>query len=1406
MNKLLLSLCMVGAVASGTGLGLARNAVEEAEPVCTSDPSGRGMIPRDYRPGEVIVKLRSESSATVKKVNGKSRAVGSKSLEEIFTKYGVSESAQLMPLSGNRVAMKKARAYNGQYVADNDMSKLYCLSLSAAKSNDVMAMVEDLKALPEVEYAEPNYIVHATVLPADTYTAEPLYSQQWGPTAIGLDKLWNEPITGVAHPVIAILDTGVDIEHPDLKDNIWTNWNEKNGSEGADDDNNGFADDVHGYDFVNQSSRMRDNNGHGTHCAGIAAATGTNGVGITGANPDALIMPVTVMQSDGTGDIATIIKGIDYAVANGAEIISMSFGGYSDSLAEREALAKAYQKAVLVAAAGNDGRCIYPHMCPVNDKMGSPLFPAAYNFVLGVQASRNDEGKLASFSNFDDDGPIMTLTGERDLFNYELTAPGTTVMSTFPGGQYRNLNGTSMACPLVAGAISRLLQCKEYSSKEELFGDLIHSANGNVNIYGAFGIKDEDRQPTLSMVTYRLDDEKMGDGDGRPDAGETIRIYPTFRNDWGNARNITYTVSLAETEDPEIIEFMDTDPVHVVSDLSSYATAESEAPFLIKINPNCVDGRRICLTLNATCDNISEPLKQDIVLEVENGVEIGGVIAEDMTLTADKNYIVTKTIAIPQNVTLTIEPGTTLKFRDNTGIVVANGKSLCNDVPIKEGDYVNTIRFYDYPTAGKLVALGKPGIMIILTGDQGAENCEIDLGYNSEISYCKIEKFSHSILSLSRAQYSDFEISKIREMAINKSLDLWFYGNGSMKNCLITNNLDCHIGIGRVQECENNKLYNSYYNNGAGFLSIIDSKNSNYINNKPDSWQPNNIMINSVDYCNNMFSNYHYSADYSLILYSVGAYSEEPKKITHDKPSYYGSGKPSIIRSNILDINNGFGYAELDISNALTRPVAEAHGIVWKVKVNGYDAQNEYELLPPLGVGRHEFKVYFNRPMNKAKEPMIAMGVRPPYTQTSISGGSWNEAGDIYTAYLDIQGRDNYDGVNTIYVSGAEDDEFFPIPVEDVRFHVNVQSAGSMSTGFEAVPGLGKVDLLWENPEEHVTDLLGYNLYRYTLDSEGEPTDTIRINPSLLSEEEFTDFDVVPGTTYCYYYKVMTTALTENSPSKVVAVTPLTSTKGDANGSMDVDVADIVTEVSYMLGQDPKPFIFEAADVNSDTEIDVLDVVGTVNIISATPAPSASTASSAVYSIEDGVLYVESLSEIAGVQVRLWGVTDPENVTPLQDLEGFETMGTPQDEEGYLFLAFSLSGKTLPAGRHALLRIGNAGLSELKLSDKNGRKILAVSGNVTGIGSVEAMQMGDVYPVPFVDVLNVPVIIGKEGLHNVELTISTLSGAEILKAERSLEYGEHVLQLNASTLGKGFYLLGLKVDGRLMQTRKVIKR
>ena len=528
--------------------------------------------------------------------------------------------------------------------------------------------------------------------------------------------------------VVAVFDCAVNSAHEDLTDALWVNEKELNGESGKDDDGNGIVDDIHGYDFVNKTGGMADFNGHGTHCAGIAAAVGNNGIGITGANPDALIMPITVMQSDGTGDVATIIKGIDYAAANGADVISMSLGGYNYSIAEEQALGKAYATAVIVAAAGNDHKSI-SDIIPCKDHDSGRMFPAAFQFVLGVESS-DKQGNLASFSNYDPDGPVTSeFSDEARLYNYELRAPGVSIMSTFPKGQYRTMNGTSMACPLAAGAISRLLQCKEYPSKELLFGDLINTrtnGTGNMNILAAYNIKDSDRKPNLSLVTYQLNDS-LGDNDGRPDAGDTIAFYPTLRNDWGNAKNIQVWLEVDEVEDASLIKFV-AQKVRFGKNLSSYGKDKSTNPIRFIISKNCVDGRNINLVLKATCDNMKKTLEQKIQLKVENGVELGGLISSDLTLYPDVHYIVTSTLLIPTGVTLTILPGATIKFKDYTG----------------------------FNCQGTLVANGTPGNMITFTKtDLGLGNITTFKINSNTLSYARFDNliFNHGTSAKVGAKY-----------------------------------------------------------------------------------------------------------------------------------------------------------------------------------------------------------------------------------------------------------------------------------------------------------------------------------------------------------------------------------------------------------------------------------------------------------------------------------------------------------------------------------------------------------------------------------------------------------------------------------------------------------------------------
>ena len=1325
-----------------------------------------------YREGEVIVKFKADGAVQMRKnVQGKFQTASISQVDALFAELGVEEVEALMPNVGARKAPRRMRAYNGTEVKDHDLSKLYLIRFSeqvaapmsnAGEMRTVHQVVEQLQALEEIEFAEPNYIVYTLAtndidVNADKYDKEPLYTQQWGPAAIGLPSLWSKPLISTKRPVIAIIDTGVDCEHPDLKDNLWVNEKEKNGVAGKDDDGNGIVDDIHGYDFVNQTGGMADFNGHGTHCAGIAAAVGHNGIGITGANPDALIMPITVMQSDGTGDVATIIKGIDYAAANGADVISMSLGGYGYSIAEEQALGKAYATAVIVAAAGNDFKCINQHMCPVNKhNMNAPMFPAAFQFVLGVEAAADKQGNLASFSNFDEDGPTYSeYSSETQLYNYELRAPGQSVVSTFPKGQYRTMNGTSMACPLAAGAISRLLMHKEYDSWEVLFGDLIHTrtnGTGNIDMKAAYDITDADRKPTLSLVTYYLTDS-LGDNDGRADAGETIAIYPVLRNEWGQAENIKVWMELAETENDTIVKFLE-QKADFGMPLSSYAKNKSANPIRFVIDKNVVDGRRICMVLKATCDNMESTLEQEVILTAENGIEIGGLISEDMTLYPDVHYIVTQSIAIPSGVTLTIKPGTILRFKGNVGI----------------------------KNEGKIIANGTPDSLIVLTSENLSQKLKMfEFNYDT-LSYVHV----HGLPFGQNAIYYCHFANSIIENNTTDLLALLY--SKSLYRCNVKQNYIHNITAGSAVIDVSSMItnYTNIINNIGGGNTKVFLLHHN----------GQDLLIYT-----NIFSNWYESASGKKPS-SIAVASNKIIEYQSPYPSYIGSGNESIMKNSIKDLNSGYGYNQIDINYIAKEPIREAHGIVWKVVVNGYDAQDEFELLPPLGVGKHKFEVYFNRPMDTSVAPTISMGVRAPYTQNAISeDGSWSADSTIYTAYLTITGKTASDGLNRIYVYGAEDDEHFEIPVENMRFNVQVAAAGSLATGLVAEPGLGKVSLQWNTDEEDFEDLLGYNIYRYT-DQKQTP---VCINQAVIDPQEdtFVDYDVVSGQTYYYSIKQLTTSLTSYDLSSPVAATPLTATKGDANGSTSVDVADIVTEVSYLTGGNPQPFIFEAADVNSDLIVNVLDIVGTVNIIK-NPAVSSlgfSDYQTATYYIEDGILYIETPVVLGGVQFAF--NLDAE-ISVLEALNGFETT-TWTTATTYNFMAYSMSGKTLEVGKHALLYIGDAELNNIVLSNAQGQNVPAIKKVATGLSSVEAMQMRLPSPNPFTTVVNIPYVVGQTGAHQVELVFTNVAGLVVDRYATTNTFGEYTYTWKPASLPEGVYFVTLYVDGKKMQSNKLIR-
>jgi hypothetical protein len=484
--------------------------------------------------------------------------------------------------------------------------------------------------------------------------------------------------------------------------------------------------------------------------------------------------------------------------------------------------------------------------------------------------------------------------------------------------------------------------------------------------------------------------------------------------------------------------------------------------------------------------------------------------------------------------------------------------------------------------------------------------------------------------------------------------------------------------------------------------------------------------------------------------------------------------------------------------------------------VNGKDAQDEYAQLDPLGVGRQKVEVYFNRAMDKTRQPFVSMGVRLPFTQTAIGlDGSWNAAGDIYTAFLEV-GVGTGDGINRLRVEGARDLEWFDIPIEDSRFNVLVDAAGSLSGEFSATPGLGRIDLDWESPEGEVSDLLGYNMYRYELRTVGNaqvPTDTTKINKELLSSEGFQDVEVVPGKQYFYGYKFVRTNLTESDYSKIISATALTAEKGDVNGDLTVNVLDVVRTISHIIGEQPKPFIEEAADMNSDTQINVLDVVKIISKIT-TPGGRIGSLSpvavpKATLWVEEGELVIESEEAVSGIQLE---VKNWDKNTALKLGESFRNleMIKVETDSSLVLLLFNFSGETIAAGKNSFLPFEGTSpeIKAVVLGGDLGRQILTgIRYNINKEPAPSEFDMAQNAPNPFNTSTSIKYKISSPS--SATLQVFNVKG-EILWTETADHdrAGKYSFEVNPRNWARGVYFYKIIWQGpegvKISKARKMI--
>lgn len=413
-------------------------------------------------------------------------------------------SAHATPFNGYIVKLKKG----SNFLEQKSVSRFGQVTKVAQTSFGTFARLETNKGLSdkafadfasssEIEYIEPNYIISLNKVKAGEEAPAPKdtsFKKQWGMKNDGKNgsvfssglagedinvlRAWS--ITKGSKDIkIAVIDTGVDYTHPDLKAQMDVNTAELKGKAGVDDDNNGYVDDIYGYDFANKDGDPQDGHGHGTHCAGVIGAS-HNSAGVAGVMADVKIVGIKFLSDAGSGETIDAIAAIDYAIKRGVQVMSNSWGGGDKEQSLEDAIKSAEAAGItFVAAAGNESAN--------NDSTAS--YPANYEVsnVISV-GSYTSAGAKSSFSNY-------------GLTSVHVTAPGSGILSTYKKGGYTSMSGTSMATPHIAGVVGLLLskeptltpaQIRERLIKTSVKTSKLSTASfsgGRVDVYQALSNK-----------------------------------------------------------------------------------------------------------------------------------------------------------------------------------------------------------------------------------------------------------------------------------------------------------------------------------------------------------------------------------------------------------------------------------------------------------------------------------------------------------------------------------------------------------------------------------------------------------------------------------------------------------------------------------------------------------------------------------------------------------------------------------------------------------------------------------------------------------------------------------------------------------------------------------------------------
>ena len=1011
-----------------------------------------------------------------------------------------------------------------------DGSQWYIVTL--ADGADTVETVTYLRALECFEKVDYDYIM-GTTGPKEDAEGNPNYDDQ---VNLGLSNIPNgwthngKAPGGSPDVVVAVIDTGVDYNHLDLRNNIWINSAEIPDN-GKDDDGNGYVDDVYGWDCVGNDNDPMDDNGHGTHVAGIIAAENNKEGGI-GVAYNCKVMVLKAGNSSGYFNNSDIAEAIQYAYMNGASVINMSFGGSNISLAVEEALENAYNTSVLVAAAGNDGAC-NNLACKECDKVGVS-YPAALPYVIGVMSVDKDGKHSSTFSNYDHN--------PYDSIEYEVYAVGEGVGSTWPSNKYACLNGTSMAAPTVAG-IAALLR-SYYSDREVYSTKFIQSqivntgtVNPHMSLFGeghetdtAHSVADVVEaltklpKPTVNLYDYYVDDSvsisNKNNGNGVIDAGETVRLYISLHNRGGVASNVNVSIdtyrSTVGDENMTDPYFTFVNPTILLSDIGTYSVRESgDKYFEIVVDEDCPNDYLVNFNIRFTYENgldtddktiYEDDGKQKAQFNVSKGYLLPALITEDTTYTADRLYIVGQDVVIPEDVTVTFEAGCEIQFyddreyytspqivvyghlnfhgaKDNLIVVAPNERHkdfvyaiTVSDSGVLNANYVHFLSCKFWDNSQNAIS------NIVNSSIKFPEKC---------LTYTGGSIASHSgSFGVDSITYSNFEMRKWNTDCYVKEII----------GCNMIVNPDNSVRISKVKKFINNIIISESANSGS-LSSMMFEKNSivtnNYFGNVGDdakALKPIDFGVDST-LSNNAFSDL-YKKYASNVIYNY----------------YDATGNPTV-----------------DVYGSL----ADA-SVLWPhiVSVEMFDKEGN----PITTVGREEIKVRvtFNRAMDTTQDTFLAFGTIEPYADYRINGEWISDTvwEGSYTLKAQIENGQNFLKVNN---ACAADDPTKVVFGEYQLHEFTIDTTAAMAMNLMAFPQ--ENGILLQFAQDDYDTLLGYNVYR----AESQNGNFVRLNPAILlpTDTTFLDENAEPGKTYWYTYTVVLTDFTESNPAGNVTATAM---------------------------------------------------------------------------------------------------------------------------------------------------------------------------------------------------------------------------------------------------------------------------